>query len=61
MTEIFLIKWLVAFSPIAVVLILMVGFGWGGGRAGAAGWFTAVIASVGLFRSYARIAGLLPR
>ena len=32
----FIIKWLCAFSPIAVVLILMIGFKWGGGRAGAA-------------------------
>ena len=39
------IKWLFAFSPIAVVLILMIGFKWGGGRAGAAGWFTALVVS----------------
>lgn len=49
MTDIFLMKWLFAFSPIAVVLILMIGFNWSGGRAGAAGWFTAVIASAVFF------------
>ncbi len=49
MTDIFILKWLFAFSPIAVVLILMIGFNWGGGKAGAAGWFTAVAASVIFF------------
>lgn len=49
MAELFLLKWIFAFSPIAVVLILMVGFNWGGSRAGAAGWFTAVMASVMFF------------
>ena len=45
----FIIKWLCAFSPIAVVLVLMIGLKWGGGRAGAAGWFTALIVSVIFF------------
>lgn len=49
MDWLFLLKWLAAFSPIGVVLILMIVFNWGGGRAGAAGWFTAVIASVAFF------------
>lgn len=49
MAELFIWKWFFAFSPIAMVLVLMVGFNWGGGRAGAAGWFTAVIASVLFF------------
>lgn len=33
--------WLAAASPIVVLLILMVGFNWGGARAGAAGWLVA--------------------
>jgi lactate permease len=45
MTHWFLVKWLLAFSPIAMVLFLMVFRDWGGGRAGAAGWFTALIAA----------------
>jgi len=49
MIDLFLIKWLFAFSPIAVVLVLMIGFNWGGPKAGAAGWFTAVGASILFF------------
>lgn len=49
MTNYYIINWFLAFSPIAVVLILMIGFNWGGGKAGAAGWFTAVAASVLFF------------
>jgi lactate permease len=33
-----LINWLLALSPIAIVLVLMVGFRWGGNRAGPVGW-----------------------
>lgn len=63
--ELTLIKWLLAFSPIAVVLVLMIGFNWGGGRAGAAGWFTAVIVSLAAFGAtpellaYAQVKGAL--
>ena len=46
---IFLIKWLGAFSPIVVVLILMIGRHWSGGRAGAAGWFAALVVAVVFF------------
>jgi len=42
-------QWLMAFSPIATVLILMIGFNWGGARAGAAGWFVAMTASLFFF------------
>jgi lactate permease len=65
MTDIYLIKWLAAFSPIAVVLILMIWVGWGGGRAGAAGWFTAMIMAAGVFGAgpemlaYAQMKGVL--
>ena len=61
----FIIKWLCAFSPIAVVLVLMIGLKWGGGRAGAAGWFTALIVSVIFFGAdatllaYAQTKGIL--
>ncbi len=51
----FLLKWLAAFSPIGVVLVLMIRFSWGGGRAGAAGWLTAAVVSVALFGANARI------
>ena len=65
MTDIYLIKWLAAFSPIAVVLILMIWGGWGGGRAGAAGWFTAMIMAAAVFGAdaqmlaYAQMKGVL--
>ncbi len=55
MTDIYLIKWLAAFSPIAVVLVLMIWGGWGGGRAGAAGWFTAMIMAAAVFGADARM------
>jgi lactate permease len=38
-----LLNWLLAFSPIAVVLVLMVGFRWGGKQAGPVGWVVAMI------------------
>ena len=49
MDFLFLLKWLAAFSPIGVGLILMIGFNWSGGRAGAAGWFTALVAALVFF------------
>lgn len=55
MEPVFILKWLMAFSPIAVVLILMIGFNWGGGKAGAAGWFTAVIASFFFFGAHPKL------
>ena len=55
MVELSVTRWIFAFSPIAVVLILMIGFNWGGGRAGAAGWFTALIVSVTLFGANPRL------
>jgi lactate permease len=38
-----LLNWLFAFSPIAVVLVLMVGFRWGGKQAGPVGWIVAIL------------------
>ncbi len=37
-----LVNWLLALSPVLTVLILMVGFGWGGGKAGSAGFLVAL-------------------
>ena len=39
-------NWMLAFMPVLVVVLLMLFFHWGGARAGAAGWFTAVLVSV---------------
>jgi lactate permease len=44
-----LLKFLIALSPIASVLILMVVFRWGGARAGAVGWFVALLSSLLFF------------
>jgi lactate permease len=38
-----LITWLLALSPIAVVLVLMIGFRWGGRKAGPVGWVVALL------------------
>jgi lactate permease len=43
-----LVTWVLAFFPIIIVLILMMGFRWGGSRAGAIGWFAAI--ALGLLR-----------
>lgn len=57
--------WLLALSPIIVVLILMVGLGWGGSKAGPAGWLAAVIVSLAFFGAtprvvaYSQLRGLL--
>ncbi len=50
-----LVTWLLAFSPIAVVLLLMVGLRWGAAKAGAAGWLTALAAAVLFFGADARL------
>jgi lactate permease len=57
--------WLLALSPIVVVLILMIGFRWGGAKAGPVGWLTAIIVSLAFFGTtpellaYSQIKGLL--
>ena len=43
MTDFFIVKWILAFSPILTVLVLMIFKNWSGSRAGAAGWFVALI------------------
>jgi lactate permease len=44
-----LLTWLLAFSPIAVVLVLMVGFRWGGSKAGPVGWVVAIVVAWAFF------------
>ncbi|MFQ5813860.1 MAG: L-lactate permease, partial [Anaerolineae bacterium] len=57
--------WLLALSPIVVVLILMIGFRWGGSKAGPVGWLTAVIVALAFFGAtpgllvYSQLKGLL--
>jgi len=57
--------WLLALCPIVVVLILMIGFRWGGSKAGPVGWLTAVVVSLAFFGTtpgllaYSQLKGLL--
>ena len=57
--------WLLALSPIIVVLILMIGFRWGGAKAGPVGWLAAIIVSLVFFGAtpellaYSQLKGLL--
>jgi lactate permease len=44
-------SFLLAFFPIAVILVLMVGFRWGASRAGAAGYLTALVIAITAFGS----------
>ena len=44
-----LATWLLASSPIVVVLVLMLGFRWGGSKAGPVGWFAAFFVSLFFF------------
>jgi lactate permease len=39
------VTWFVAATPIIALLVLMVGFNWGGAKAGAVAWFVALIAA----------------
>jgi lactate permease len=52
MIDIFFIKWMVAFSPILTVLILMIFKNWSGSRAGAAGWIVSLIAATLVFGAH---------
>jgi len=52
MTDLFFIRWIVAFSPILTVLVLMIFKNWSGSRAGAAGWFVSLIAAVFVFGAH---------
>jgi len=44
-----LFNFVLALSPIIVVLVLMVGRNWGGAQAGAAGWLTALVVAILFF------------
>ena len=48
-------NFLLAFTPIAIILILMVGFRWGASRAGAAGYLSALVVAVFAFGSGAQL------
>jgi lactate permease len=60
-----LTTWLLALSPIVVVLVLMLGFRWGGAKAGPVGWLTALFVSLFFFGAtpellaYAQLKGVL--
>src|SRR3990172_1698371 len=43
------LTWILAFLPVLAVLVLMLGFGWGGSRAGAVSWFAALIVAAAFF------------
>lgn len=43
------LNWLLAFSPVLVVVVLMLVFRWGGSRAGGLGWIVAVLVAVLFF------------
>ena len=44
-----LIDWISAFTPILVILVLMVRFRWGAAKAGPAGWMAAVAVAAARF------------
>ena len=52
-----LINWLLAFSPVLLVLILMLGLRWGGSKAGAVGWLVALIVAALGFGAGPRVLG----
>ena len=60
-----MINWLLAFSPILVVLVLMLGFRWGGSKAGPVGCLVAMLVAVVRFGAgwdlllYAQLKGVL--
>ncbi len=60
-----LVSWLIALSPIIVVLILMVGFRWGGSKAGPVGWLVALVVGMAFFGAtpellfYSQLKGVL--
>jgi lactate permease len=53
-----LIDWILALSPILLILILMVRFRWGADRAGPAGWFLAVAVAAARFGAGIDLLGL---
>jgi lactate permease len=55
MTDSFFVRWISAFFPILTVLILMIFKNWSGSRAGAAGWFVALMAAVFVFGAHPKL------
>jgi lactate permease len=55
MPSVGLVSWLLALSPIIVVLILMVGFRWGGSKAGPIGWLVALLVALVFFGAGPRL------
>lgn len=47
--------WLLALSPVLVVLFLMLGFKWGGSRSGAAAWFVTLLIAILFFGANFRL------
>ena len=45
------LNWLIAFLPIAALLMLMIGFRWGAAEAGPIGWALATIAALTVYRA----------
>jgi lactate permease len=52
MTDIFIIKWILALLPILTVLVLMIFQNWSGARAGAAGWIVSLITAALFFGAH---------
>jgi lactate permease len=52
MNDLFIVKWILAFSPILTVLVLMIFKNWSGSRAGAAGWFVSLITATLVFGAH---------
>jgi lactate permease len=52
MTDVFIVKWIFALSPILTVLVLMIFKNWSGSRAGAAGWFVSLIMATLFFGAH---------
>lgn len=55
MTELFFIKWVIAFLPILTVLVLMIFRNWSGSRAGAAGWLVSLITATLVFGAHPKL------
>ena len=52
MTDVFIVRWIFALSPILTVLVLMIFKNWSGSRAGAAGWFVSLIVATLIFGAH---------
>ena len=55
MRDVFIVKWVLAFTPIMAVLFLMIFRNWSGARAGAAGWFVAIFVATLVFGAHPKL------